>query len=88
MKRLISIEKERSGFSACIETSTTYRFFDLKMKKVLWGKEYTKAEYRGYEHFVGVMSKFDPYTFFLKKPIEVQTIDSEALEKVWQRVKK
>ena len=37
---------------------------------------------RDYEHFAGIMGKFDPYTIFLAEPISVKELTLEELKKV------
>ena len=37
------------------------------------------AKYDDYEHFVGVMGKFNPYTIFRKQPVFVEILDFEEL---------
>jgi hypothetical protein len=44
--------------------------------------QYLKSEFRDYEHFVGVMGKFDPYTLFLKNPMEVDELTREVAQKL------
>ena len=41
--------------------------------------------FRDYEHFVGVCSKFMPYTFFLEKPIEIESLDFDLLLKICEQ---
>ena len=40
---------------------------------------FPKSNYDDYEHFVGVMGKFNPYTIFRKNPVEVDKLDYEYL---------
>jgi hypothetical protein len=37
---------------------------------------------RDYEHFVGLCSKFMPYTTFLEKPFEIELLDFDVLLKI------
>ena len=41
-----------------------------------------KSKYENYEHFVGVMSKFCPYTWFLETPIEAESLAFEYLQSI------
>jgi hypothetical protein len=84
MDELISIALEENEFWGCISNNTEYRFFRTKSEQIIWEQTYQRAAYKSYEHFVGVLSKFDPYTFFLKEPIKVKQINRKALELIWQ----
>jgi hypothetical protein len=46
------------------------------------------ARYRNYGHFVGVMGKFNPYTIFMEKPVEVKGLDFEDLIDTWNKFEK
>ena len=54
-------------------------------------KEYVavnKSKYKNYEHFVGVMGKFNPWTFFRIKPVNMAKLDFEdlvALADKWEK---
>jgi hypothetical protein len=85
---LISIERNGDGsFSGFVEDDTQYQGFYYHGDTLDMGHAYPKCEYRDYEHYVGVMSKFDPYTFFREKPIPIEAIDRETLERAWQQIK-
>ena len=53
---------------------------------VHYGHQYLKSEFRNYEHFVGVMGKFDPYTFFFKDPVEVDELTEEVAQKLSKKL--
>ena len=66
------IEDSETGW---IETDDVYRAFRVhKDGKIEYSDEFQVSEYEDYEHFVGVQSKFNPYTRFLSKPIEITMI--------------
>lgn len=41
---------------------------------IIYGN-YLKSDYRDYNHFVGVIGKFNPYIRFFKKPIPIRNLD-------------
>ena len=45
---------------------------------------YPKERYRDLAHFQGVMGKFEPYIFFLRKPVEVEAVSFKALKELAQ----
>lgn len=40
---------------------------------------FPKSDYRDYEHFAGVVGKFDSYAFLLRQPIPIPALDFEFL---------
>jgi len=38
-----------------------------------------KGEFRNLQHFAGVVGKFNPWHFFMKKPVLVEELDLEVL---------
>ena len=85
---VVSLSKEGSEFYGCVEDKNEYRIFHTDGMQIIFDNTYPKNEYEDYEHFVGIMSKFDPYTFFMKQPIRVFKIDRETLERTWEMIKR
>lgn len=55
-----------------IQTDEKYAAFRIyKDGKIEYSNEFLISKYRDYEHFVGVLSKFNPYVRFLSKPIKI-----------------
>ena len=81
MASILAYEKVESGKIICgfVEDDNKYKRFEATARGVEFSDEYEVGNYKDYLHFVGVMSKFDPYTFFLKKPITVPEITYESL---------
>ena len=42
---------------------------------------FNKSEYRDYEHFALVFGKFEPYVFFMQKPMDVKDLRFDTLKK-------
>jgi len=86
--KIISLEKTKDRFNGYIEDQKNYIGFSWNKKE---GYEeyhkYKKKDYKNYDHYVGVMSKFNPYTFFLIKPIETKKLNYEILEKAYKQLK-
>jgi len=65
-------EQESNAETGWVETDGSYKAFKVyKDGKIEYSNEFLISKYDNYEHFVGVQSKFNPYTRFLLKPIEV-----------------
>ncbi len=78
---IISAERINALIHGFIDAGDYYARFDSSPNGFNIDDEnkILKSEYRDYEHFVGVMGKFNPYTFFLEHPIEVSSLDYETL---------
>lgn len=83
MIKILAIEKDEDGgnFSGFLEMGDFYVSFYTDGDTVALGHHCPKAEYNDHAHFVGVMSKFDPHMFFLKKPIEISDLRVSELRK-------
>jgi|GEM_PF-2120592 hypothetical protein len=81
--KLLSIEKwDNEGYCGYVEDGSNYkRFCLLKGSDPTIGFMYQKKDYRDYEHFAGVIGKFDPESFFLAKPIPLEDLSIPALDK-------
>ena len=82
--KIIGLKSYSTGYKGFIEEKDQYVFFiyyrNGKLKKLL---NYKKEDYISFEHFVGVMSKFVPFSFFLKKPRYVQSMTTDELDRIF-----
>jgi len=88
--KIIALSSYRSGYTGIIEEEERYVFFHASRrgtaKTIL---EYSKADYTNLDHFQSVITKFVPRTFFLAKPLTIQSLtipELDALEGKTQRV--
>jgi hypothetical protein len=89
LTRIVQIDKNGEEFSGFVELETMYKGFRTHGEQVVYQTfEYMKKDYRSYTHFAGVIGKFDPYCFFLAKPILIKSVTRAALEQVWENVQK
>ena len=80
--KIIHLEKGKDLIAYGIETGTEYQFFTIdRSNSIVPTNSYKKSDYRNYEHFAGVLGKFNPFTFILKEPFEVRQLDFETLQK-------
>jgi len=86
--KIISIKSYSNGYTGIFEEDNSYILFNLskngKLKKL---NEYNKEEFVDYNHFVGMISKFIPYSSFLKKPVKIESITIEELDRVFSKIK-
>ena len=86
--KIIGLRSYSQGYTGIIEEGDRYSFFILskkgEVKKIL---NYYKEDYPTYEHFVGVISKFAPPSFFLKEPIYVQSMTIAELDRIYPKKK-
>lgn len=79
--KIINIRSYRTGYTGIVEENDKYILFNLskngKLKKI---NEYNKEDFVDYNHFIETISKFIPYSSFLKKPIKVKSINIKTLE--------
>ena len=77
MNKIISFSKEnfeqlKDTEVGWMQTDTKYTAFRIhKNGKIEYSDEFLISNYRNYDHFVGVQSKFNPYARFLSKPIKI-----------------
>lgn len=78
--KIISLEQTPEDMLGWFEGLKSYTSFRVtRADKLIFKKTLAKADYRDYEHFVGVIGKFNPYQQFLTKPVEVSTLTYETL---------
>ncbi len=72
--KIVAIDRIEGGYFFIEETETHYECWsvDTKSNFTKEGGMFDKKCYRAYDHFVGVLGKFDPYLGFLTKPIKVE----------------
>jgi hypothetical protein len=79
--KIICIRSYSNGYTGIVEENDRYVLFNLskkgRLKKI---NTYNKEEFTDYNHFVGMMSKFIPYSTFLKEPVKIESITIEELD--------
>jgi len=80
MFKIIAIEAMGAELAGYLETDSDYVAFHTSGDSVVLRHHYPKKDFKDLEHFVGVMSKFDPDTFFLDKPIKVPSLTYAAIK--------
>lgn len=81
--KLLSIEKAENTFIGYVEDGPDYKSFTVREDGVvIFDQTFPKKRFKNYEHFAGVMGKFDPYAFFFEKPIEIERLDYSELSKL------
>ncbi len=85
--RIISLRSYSSGYAGFIEETDSYVYFNFrrkgKLKRLL---KYNKSNYTDYGHFVGGITKFFPYSFFLKKPVPLESCTIEELDRISKQI--
>jgi hypothetical protein len=80
--KILSIERQTlSRFYVWVEDGALYRKLiieDDKPPEELVSVPTSK--YKDYEHFVGVMGKFNPYTIFTEKPVDLPSLDFDVIK--------
>ena len=73
--------RSASGF---VDDGVNFTEFNFAGGVLEMGHAYPKKNYRSYDHFVGVLGKFNPYTFFLEKPIILDALHFEAVQAAYE----
>jgi hypothetical protein len=73
--------------SGYVDDGAGYAQFSFEGGVLQWGLIYPKKRYKNYEHFVGVLGKFNPYTFFLTEPISISGLTFEEIQKAYESKK-
>jgi len=85
MFRILALEPEGEAMGGYLEEDDHYVKFILEpRKKIERIFAYSKDDYTGYEHFAGVMGKFDPHYFFFKKPVELERLKLNELHELYR----
>ena len=81
--KLLSIERAGNTFIGYVEDGHDYKSFEVHEDgTVVFDQAFPKKRFKNYEHFAGVIGKFDPYAFFFEKPIEIERLDYSELSKL------
>ena len=80
---ILSLEKlgKGAGWQGWIKDDRFYKRFSAENDRINIGAIVPVKNYRNYGHFAGVISKFNPYTFFLEEPISIDELTVEELER-------
>jgi len=83
--KLICLRSYSIGYTGFIEERDSYVYFIFprkgKLKKLL---KYHKADYGNYSHFIGGISKFISFSYFLKEPVVLESITIAELDKIFR----
>lgn len=80
----LALSDDRTTFTGYYEKKGLYYKFTVTEG----GMSFTQMsqKFKDYNHFLGVLSKFNPYVFFLSNPIKIKNLEWETLIKVLPEV--
>lgn len=84
MMLIVSLDFYLDAYSGFYDDGKNYVGFSFMDGELKTYNSYPKEEYKSYEQFVGIMSKFDPETFFLESPVAVHDLTEEELRVAWE----
>lgn len=87
MVEICSIRENDGEFEGMTITPKQYRSFFTDGDEIIYDETFSKVDYEDYEHFAGVIGKFDPYVFLLSTPVKIDKMNKENLMAVWEGVK-
>ena len=83
--KILGLKAYRSGYTGFLEESDHYVFFSLSAKGLKKLQFYDKSEFGGYDHFIGLMSKFFPINHFYRKPLMLDRLTMAAVHTIAAR---
>jgi hypothetical protein len=88
--KIIALERTpKDIFNGYVDDDDRYRSFSASPEEDVYiDTSYKKKDYKNYQHFVNVMGKFDPYTGFLRNPVDIVQLTYEQLLAVWPQVER
>ena len=87
MVEVISIDESDGEFEGVAAFKNEYRVFVTDGDEIRYINKYRKSDFNGLEDFAAVIGKFNPYRFFLKQPVPVDSITRKNIEEVWEGVR-
>ena len=81
--KLICLRSYSHGYMGFVEDEHSYMYFNFPRKgrfKPLM--TFNKGDYADYGHFVGGITKFFPYNFFLRNPVVMESCTIEELDRI------
>lgn len=81
--KVIALKSYRTGYLGFLEEPDHYVFFSCArrgaVKRVM---SYEKTDYFNRDHFMSVITKFVPRSFFLEKGVELETLSLRELDQI------
>ena len=81
--KVIALKSYRTGYLGFLEEPDQYVFFSCArhgaIKRV---KSYDKADFFNHDHFLSVITKFVPRSFFLEEAVELETFSVRELDQI------
>jgi hypothetical protein len=88
MFRIISISRGIGAIVFFVDDKTNYskRIIRYDTGEMEIEHKYPVINYANYIIFAAIMGKFDPYTRFLEKPVEVPDLELSTLDKLYDEL--
>jgi hypothetical protein len=81
--RIIALKSYRTGYLGFLEEPDHYVFFSCARKGAVKRlKSYDKTDFFNRDHFLSVITKFVPRSFFLEVGMELETLSARELDKI------
>lgn len=77
-------EDQINGYIEIAEEAIYARFRVWPDKMAMIDARFPKKNYKSYKFFAEISGKFDPYSFFLKKPIKIRALDFDLLTRLYK----
>lgn len=86
-KRVLCLRSYSNGYAGFMEDEQDYIYFNFTRKGGF--KEimrFPRSDYADYGHFVGGITRFFPYNFFLRPPVVIDACTIEELDRISENI--
>jgi hypothetical protein len=81
--KVIALKSYRTGYLGFVEESDQYVLFSCaRHGAIKYVMCYDKADFFNHDHFLSVITKFVPRSFFLEEGVELETLSVAALDQI------
>ena len=85
--KLIALKRYTTGYTGFLDEKDSYVFFKFsrkgQLKKLI---KYEKSYFVNFQHFMCRITRVFTYSFFLEKPVDLETITIEELDRVHEHL--
>jgi len=81
--KVIALKSYRTGYTGFLEEPDRYVFFTSARRGIIKSVMcYKKSDFFNHDHFLSVVTKFVPRSFFLEEGIEVESLSATDLDQI------
>ena len=85
--KIIGLKMYQKGYIGCAETADKYVLFRFAHRTCKSIQEYPADAFKNRQHFISTMGKFIRTSFFLKEPLDIESVTQDSLEQCIATIK-